>query len=208
MTAGETFGRLTIIGEPVPGCGKGALVPCRCECGTERLVKRRSLLSGHTSSCGCASGQPNRRARRAAEFHFKSGAPEYTVWTHMVQRCTNPRRRGYEHYGGRGIRVCDRWRNSFAMFLADMGPRPSAKHSIDRVDNDGHYEPGNVRWATRAVQARNTVRSRLLTLGERTMCLTDWARELGLGATSLAERLERWPLERGGTPPVGAPVPG
>ena len=102
--------------------------------------------------------------------------PEYSVWVSMRSRCqtSNP------YYGGRGIVVCERWRNSFADFLADMGPRPSAAHSIDRYpNNDGNYEPGNCRWATKNQQARNTRRTKLITVGDKSMTLGEW-RENGM----------------------------
>jgi hypothetical protein len=131
----------------------------------------------------------------------------------MRQRCTNPNAQGFEHYGGRGIRVCAWW-DSFESFLTDMGERPSLKHSLDRIDNDGHYScgyceecrangwPANCRWATAAEQWRNSSRIRLLTLRGRTQCLEDWAAELGISTATLGGRLKRgWSIEQAITTP-------
>lgn len=115
--------------------------------------------------------------------------PERRSWTHIKQRCYNPRNRKYPHYGGRGIRMCDRWLNSFAAFAADMGPRPSPKHSIDRIDVNGNYEPGNCRWATVLEQARNNRRTVNVTAFGRTQCIAAWASELGLDRVTLARRI-------------------
>lgn len=120
--------------------------------------------------------------------------PEYRIWTNMKGRCSNPRHQEFHNYAGR-VHVCDRWKASFKDFYADMGPRPSARHSLDRIDNDGDYEPGNVRWATPKEQARNTSRTRMLTVGETTKPLVQWAEEIGITPQALEYRLEKWPVE-------------
>jgi len=113
----------------------------------------------------------------------------------MVQRGTNEQSKNYSYYGGRGIIVCQRWVESFEAFLTDMGPRPSPKHSIDRFpDKNGNYEPGNCRWATQAEQSRNTRRNVNVTFDGRTMCLTDWAKELGVSGSCLRYRIRYWSL--------------
>lgn len=110
------------------------------------------------------------------------------IWRGMVGRCYNPKIRSYARYGGRGIKVCERWRTSFENFLVDMWPRPSLGHSLDRINNDGDYEPSNCRWATRHEQSRNHSRTILLTFNGETKCISDWARELGLPKTTLLIR--------------------
>lgn len=113
-------------------------------------------------------------------------------WQGMIQRCENTNHHSYHQYGGRGIKVCERWRKSFDAFLTDMGPRPSQKHSIDRYPNqDGDYEPGNCRWATMKEQQNNRRNNRLLTLGERTQTMAQWAEELGITIYALFQRLHR-----------------
>jgi hypothetical protein len=126
---------------------------------------------------------------------------EYDAWHMCIQRCENPNNPGYKTYGARGIRVCHRW-HSFENFFADMGPRPSPRHSIDRIDNDGDYEPGNCRWATPAEQARNRRTNRMIEFGGRTMCISDWAAEIGISCGSLMRRLDLWGVERALTTPA------
>lgn len=124
-------------------------------------------------------------------------SPEYRVWKNILTRCTNPRRHNAHCYALRGIAVCARWRDSFEAFLEDVGPRPSARHSIDRIDNDRGYEPGNVRWVTPAEQSRNTRRNKRLTLNGRTMCAADWAKELRISPFTLYDRIRKgWSDER------------
>lgn len=123
---------------------------------------------------------------------------EHYAWTNMIQRCTNPKRADFHQYGGRGIKVCDEWLNSFAAFLSDVGSRPSPQHSLDRYPNlNGNYEPGNCRWATKDQQMQNTRATRLITFNGQTMGLNAWAKQIGIGRQSLSDRLRRgWPLEK------------
>lgn len=130
----------------------------------------------------------NGTPRVVMKRHGMSGSSIYLRWHLMRRRCEKAGSPGYENYGGRGIRVCERWRN-FAEFYEDMGSPPGPGFSLDRVDNDGNYEPGNCRWATRAEQSRNTRVNRVITHAGKTQCLTDWARELGVTQSTLAERL-------------------
>lgn len=138
--------------------------------------------------------------------------PEFRAWSAMRNRCTNPRNAAYARYGGRGVSVCSRWRESFWAFLEDMGRRPSPMHSLDRINNDGNYEPGNCRWATRRQQLTNYSRNRYLALGRRTMTLDQWEEETGIDHRTITARLDRgWSDREALTVPVGkrlAPLPG
>lgn len=157
---GEKFACLTIIAE-LPRSGSGRLhrrYLVKCECGTEKSVLGHSLRPGNTVSCGCHT----RRRLRDATFNIKHGeasgtrpTPEYTCWKGMKKRCVNPNFIDFEHYGGRGIKVCERWIDSYDNFLSDMGRKPSAAHSIDRINVNGNYEPSNCRWATQSQQNGN-----------------------------------------------------
>jgi len=130
--------------------------------------------------------------------------PEYAVWNTMNARCTNPKNENYPRYGGRGIRVVPEWADSFARFIADVGRRPSDAHSIDRINNDGNYEPGNVRWATSTEQARNRSDSALITFQGETKTLTEWAAASGLSISVIWMRLHRhcWPIKEALTTPA------
>lgn len=125
--------------------------------------------------------------------HRKSGTRTYRIWQLMKNRCHNPDAERFPYYGARGITVCDRWRGSFAAFLADMGEAPDGT-SIDRIDNGGNYEPGNCRWATKTEQNRNTRQNRLLTIFGVTKCVAEWAEESGTRADRIFSRLwNGWP---------------
>lgn len=137
---------------------------------------------------------------------FTGKSPTYSCWDSMKQRCRNPKHIAYRYYGGRGIKVCDRW-NQFENFLADMGERPSARHSLDRYpDTDGHYEPGNVRWTTKREQAlnRNSGNLRLYEYHGKTQTLAEWAREYGFVRETLDARLRQMSIAQALEKPIRA----
>lgn len=134
---------------------------CRCDCGTERVTTTGNLHSGDSNSCGCLRNERTRKGIKAAlTTHGMSHSVEYRAWMMMRSRCSNRNIQAWQHYGARGIKVCPEWEVSFVAFYEYMGPRPSDRHSIDRIDVDGHYEPGNVRWAVPIQQRANQRRAR------------------------------------------------
>ena len=198
IPSGTRFGRLVIVEEAPRRIDKDGSprrqFACLCDCGNRLVVPLARMRSGHTHSCGCL----NRDARSArVSTHGMSSCSEYKIWVCMIQRCHNPKRHEYRSYGGRGIVVCKRWQDSFEAFYADVGPRPSMKHSIDRFPNqNGNYEPGNCRWATRKQQQQNMRSNRLLTYKGETLCVGEWARRVGIGKVTLYNRIKQgWPIE-------------
>ncbi len=144
---GQVFGDLTVI-ERVYPVQKWHIVwwSCVCSCGNKRNVRSQDIRTRRTRSCG----KHSRRNPDAASYQ-----PEYAIWRGLINRCENPNVHAFRHYGGRGIKVGKSWRYSYANFLADMGSRPSPKHSVERINNNGNYEPGNCKWATPQEQGNN-----------------------------------------------------
>src|SRR3990167_560000 len=139
---GDRFGRWTVLRE-VDGHNAHRMVECRCDCGTTKVRGLNSIRRGASQSCGCL-------LKEVITKHGMHHTPEYSTWAHMIYRCSRKRKKEYSwrNYGGRGISVCAKWKASFTDFLADVGTRPSSLHSLERINNDGDYEPSNVRWAT------------------------------------------------------------
>lgn len=203
VSAGDRFGRLVVLRElesvRTPNGTVFRRVECRCDCGVVRDFRLPMLRNGNTRSCGCL--MRDHCAQRLSK-HGGTGTPEYAVWLSMRARCADL---SNKNYGGRGIRVCDRWQDSFEAFLEDMGPRPSPKHSIDRYpDKNGNYEPSNCRWATSKQQARNTRDNRMVSHGGETMCVAAWAARYGISPSVLCNRLNRgWDFENAVSTPPG-----
>jgi len=151
--SGQTFGRLHVIEFSESRKGR-AFWLCRCDCGNEKVIEGKAMRQGITVSCGCFSRD---KITHRNLSHGLSKTPEYRNWQAMLTRCYNSHSKNWKDYGGRGIKVCARWKkNNFENFLADMGKRPTPQHTLDRFpNNDGNYEPGNVRWATRYEQTHN-----------------------------------------------------
>jgi len=183
IAPGERFGKWTVI-ESFVGMYLSFRQSCcrvRCDCGTEKVVQASRLRLGRTTSCRCC--RPS-----AVQTHGMTDTREFKAWAAMKMRCGNRSHRAFVHYGGRGITVCEAWRDSFAVFLKDMGPCPPSM-TIDRIDNDGDYEPGNCRWATRKEQANNRRSNKPITVGKRTQGIRDWAAEVGEHPETLRSRI-------------------
>jgi len=199
ISIGQRFTRWEVVAkaESKPGYkpGQGAIHRwlCRCDCGTERAVLAASLTAGKSQSCGCLRSE---QIGSRSVTHGMSETTEYRIWRSMRTRCTNPNANSYPLYGGRGIRICDQW-ESFDVFLADMGRRPSPGHTLDRVDNDGPYSPENCRWATRSEQSRNTRRVTWVEFQGETFCFTDACRRAGLDRGTVHKRIRLgWPADQ------------
>lgn len=193
INPGDTFNFWVVIRDaPSRPMKRGSqrYVVCRCRCGLEGERELRSIRTGTSKSCGrCGTRNPRRT-------HGASHTGEYSSWTAMKQRVTNPKNPRFHRYGGRGIKVCERW-SRFENFLADMGNKPSPAHTIERINGNKDYSPDNCRWATRAEQAQNTSQNRFLTSNGRTLCLAEWARVKGLTFDTLRGRIRRgWSVER------------
>lgn len=199
---GQVFDRWTVISSAERKYGRSAWW-CRCECGTERIVVESSLQRGISGSCGCRTREATAKRNRQNATHGLTGTPVYHAWRSMIKRCYRPNTKCYANYGGRGIKVCDRWME-FQNFADDMGPKPTPLHSLDREDNGGDYESGNCRWATPKMQMRNTRATRRVEWHDKMYVLPELAELYGLSRRRLGERLRAgWDMKRALTEPVG-----
>ena len=198
---GQRFGRLTVIDRAKDyispkGCHRPMWL-CRCDCGNEIVTDTTKLKSKHTQSCGCLkNGKTSERFKK----HGKSRTKAHNEWVGIKQRCLNTRCFDYKDYGGRGITVCDRWRDSFVSFYEDVSKLPhfgENGYSLDRIDTNGNYEPNNVRWASLQTQNNNKRNNRLLTYDGRTQTVAQWAREMNIPYSRLISRIYiGWSVEK------------
>lgn len=207
---GARYGKLVVVAPAVPRLFPSQPHPhkvwkVRCDCGTEQNVLQSNLHSGRSRSCGCEVSPG------CVRWHRKSGRDGFTmlhraewcIWYRMLERCYNEKHRGYKNYGARGISVCSKWRKSFRSFFEYIGARPSAAYSLDRINVNKSYEPGNVRWATRKQQARNTRTNRVLKFQGKSAPLVEWAEKTGLSPSVIWKRLALgWTVERALSQPV------
>ncbi len=191
---GQTFNRLTVLSYHHSDRWNAQHYLCRCICGNTVTPNIVLVKRGRTKSCGCLVPDAVAAAcrLRIRHGHARVGklTSEYRILSNIKQRCLNPANTSYKNYGGRGILVCERWL-LFENFFADMGPRPSPKHSIDRINNDGPYCKENCQWATAKEQGRNSRHNTLITAFGRTQCISAWAEEAGLKLNCLLARLNR-----------------
>lgn len=200
---GQRFGRLIVLQlqeiRQLSVHARAAFWLCQCDCGHTKIILGQNLRNGKTRSCGCL--QPEIVSGRYKKF---TKHPLWAIWTNMLQRCKSVNHPSYHNYGGRGIFVVDAWQ-SFEQFIQDVGDRPTSQHTLDRIDNNGPYGPGNTRWATRAEQRRNARHAHLITFLDQTLCVTDWSKVTGIPRPTLSDRLRRgWSDERTLTTPLKA----
>jgi hypothetical protein len=203
---GRRIGRLTLVRQGYKTYGQKRRVrlivfECVCSCGTKTFVRKDHLKSGATRSCGCLERESRGQSQKTHGEAYRRTA-EYRCWGHMINRCLNPRNKAYRLYGGRGIKVCKEWR-SYSRFLAVMGRRPSARHTLERIDNNDGYRPGNVKWATMAEQNLNKRTNHYLTIQGVRKTVVEWAKSAGLKPKTLYNRLYAgWLPERAIAKPI------
>lgn len=182
INPGDTFGLWTVESK----ASKGRWT-CRCECGVSRSVRATDLKNGRSRMCRQCSAEVSNKS------HGMRSTSEYNTWMHMIQRCHNSNNKDYRHYGGRGIQVCDLWRESFEAFFLSIGPKPSPEYTIERLDTDGNYEPGNVKWATRQEQVLNQRSNVKITIDGETKTISEWEKDPRCPVTkfTMYKRVER-----------------
>lgn len=204
VSVGDRFGRLVVVAEAEQTSRTSKFFICRCDCGVQKHVRKDYLYTGGAVSCGCYHREA---ASKRARTHGMAGVNrpvEYDAWAHMLRRCYTPQTPGYHHYGGRGIAVCDRWRNSFENFLEDMGHRPAKGYSLDRIDVNGNYEKTNCRWATAKTQCNNKRDNVYIEFQGERLTEAQWRRRLGFPRGVIIYRIKHgWSAEDALTTPPG-----
>lgn len=191
--SGQRYGRLTV--SPVSEKrGKHRYWLCFCDCGNKKYVCASNLYNKHAQSCGCLNSELSIKRNTT---HNKSKTITYKSWKGLFKRCNNQNDKNHHNYGGRGISVCARW-SKYENFYADMGEKPSNKHSIDRIDNNGNYSPENCRWALKKIQANNTRANVLITHNGLTLTVSEWADRSLVSYNTFWQRLYtlKWDIEK------------
>lgn len=199
---GNRYGRLVVLRFIKTDDKRRSLWECQCDCGKTVIVQKSNLTSGNTKSCGCLSSS-------LKTTHNKSKSRLYSVWRGMKQRCLNPKDAEYHNYGGRGITVCNEWLDfknfyDWAINNGFVEESPKHKNTIDRIDVNGNYEPGNCRFVDMKIQSNNTRRNRYITFNENTLTISQWAEKLGINRRTLEARIDdyHWSVENALTTPI------
>ena len=196
--SGQRFGRLVVL-ERTGSKNNRPLWLCKCDCGNEKIVSTSGLKSGDTKSCGCLKQEKTIENNKNKTTHGKSKTKLYNVWFDIKRRCYNPKRENYKDYGGRGIKVCDEWKNNFEKFYNwanENGYKEGL--SIDRIDVNGDYEPKNCRWVDNYAQANNKTNNFLITYNGETHTATEWSNIVGIRADTILHRIKKhgWSIEK------------
>ncbi len=191
---GRRFGRLIVVKYVGMDAKERSFWQCLCDCGKIKEINGASLRRKATQSCGCIR---NEKIRERSMTHGESKTPEHGIWCGIKSRTGNPNSPAFPNYGGRGIKMCDRWIHSFENFLADMGKKPTPKHTIERKNNEGNYDPDNCTWATRMDQSNNKRSNKFVTYNGKTLTISQLARESGITPHQLNYRITKmkWPIE-------------
>lgn len=187
----QKIGRWTLVSLDHKDNRNKEIWNCICECGSVKLVRKDHIVRGASTSCGCYAKENTSRVKTT---HGMSSSKTYKIWIEIIARCYNPSSSIYPHYGGRGISMCERWRGSFVNFLADMGERP-VKKEIDRIDNNGNYEPTNCRWVSRKENVENRRTSLRYTNNGMTKTLMGWSEHLGIDYKTLFARIKIYKMD-------------
>lgn len=197
--AGQRFGKLAVISRAENSLDGSAQWLCQCDCGKSANIRGTNLRSGEVKSCGCSTGEFVANAHRT---HGQSKTPIYRTWQSMRERCKNTKSKLYPDYGGRGIRVCDRWA-SFENFAQDMGPRPDG-YSLDRINNDGNYSPENCRWTDWNCQANNRRNGKLINVNGEMVTIKEASELTGVPHHTIRGRLRKGMSDAEALAPVGS----
>jgi len=204
----KRFGYLTVL-HRVPNATNGDICYfCRCDCGQELIVRACNLIHGRTKSCGCmrrSLASVRKTKHGDSGGHGGTGTRLYRIWRAMLSRCNCPSATEYQNYGGRGVCVCNEWKNDYASFREWAFANGYDDHlTIDRIDNDGNYDPSNCRWVTMKVQMNNKSSCHYLEYNGKTQTISEWAREIGISRSVLSQRINRyhWPIEKALTLPI------
>lgn len=197
---GMEFGRLTVLSMSDEKQGKKYKWLCQCSCGNLTIKAGADMKKGNTKSCGCLAKE---LSPTWAIKHGMSSTKEYAAWAAMIDRCNREGNEYFSKYGGRGVEVCEDWLNNFEAFMLDMGKAPTKTHSLERIDNDGNYEPSNCKWGTKQEQSQNRSNTVWIEYNGETKCLAEWARTIGVSSATFRHRVLKFGIELAMTMSLG-----